>query len=572
MKTLVVEDDALVRALIGAVLQARGHEVIACAQGPAAVAACQDGMPALVLLDWMLPGMDGLEVCRRLRALPDGESAVILLVTARNQHGDLRQVLEAGADDYVAKPLDIDLLGVRVEIAERRAVDRQKHLAARRKLATTFAQLERSHEDLLSILGQLRTGTAMTDAEGKVTFLSGSAREMLQIPANDKLNRPWQQTFGLVGEPAAQLAAMSALPAHQRTKVPLHFSAPGRRRAWLDAEVLDDPRGPERKIFLLYDVTEVHTLRRQLDHRGHLDDIVGKSDAIQAVFQVIRDVAPTDATVLIEGETGTGKELVARAIHNASARRQGPFIAVNCAGLTESLIASQLFGHRRGAFTGAISDHKGVFETANGGTLFLDEIGDIPLALQPSLLRVLQEREITRVGDSKPQKVDVRVLAATHRNMAQHVENGTFRADLLYRIRVARIRLPALRDRRGDIPLLTERLLAEVSTATNKAVHEVDSEALRALLDYDWPGNVRELRSAIEFAVIRCKGKVVQLGDLPPELGPSRREVLEGPYHPGDWDAIRQALEQAHGNRSEAAKLLGVSRATFYRHMARLQP
>jgi len=572
VKTLVVEDDALVRALIAAVLQARGHEVIACARGPAAVEACQDGVPALVLLDWMLPGMDGLEVCRSLRALPDGESAVILLVTARNQHGDLRQVLEAGADDYVAKPLDIDLLGVRVEIAERRAVDRQKHRTARHRLDATFAQLERSHEDLLSILDQLRTGTAMADAHGKVTFLSASAREMLQIPASDKLHQTWQQTFRLGDEPAALLTAMCALPAEQRTKVSMHFGAPGRRRAWLDAEVLDDPRGPERKIFLLYDVTEVHTLRRQLDHRGRLDDIVGKSDAIQAVYQLIRDVAPTDATVLIEGETGTGKELVARAIHNASARSQGPFIAVNCAGLTESLIASQLFGHRRGAFTGAISDHKGVFETAHGGTLFLDEIGDIPLALQPSLLRVLQEREITRVGDSRPQKVDVRVLAATHRNMAQHVENGTFRAELLYRIRVARVRLPALRDRRGDIPLLTERLLAEVAAATNKPVHDVDSEVLRALLDYEWPGNVRELRSAIEFAVIRCKGKVIQVGDLPPELSAVRRDTLEGPYHQGDWDAMRQALTQAHGNRSEAAKLLGVSRATFYRHMARLQP
>ena len=572
MKTLVVEDDALVRALMAAVLQARGHDVTACAQGPEALAACKDGVPPLVLLDWMLPGMDGLELCRRLRLLPAGDSAVVLLVTARNQPGDLRHVLESGADDYVAKPLDIELLGVRVEIAERRAADRQKHRAARQNLAATYARLERSHEDLLSILGQLRTGTAITDAEGSVTFLSGTAREMLQVAPSAMLGKPWQKTLGLGEEEGRQLAAMCALKAEQRTKLAMHLSGPGRRRAWLDIEVLDDPRGPERKIFLLYDVTEVHTLRRQLDHRGRLDDIVGRSDAIQKVYQLIRDVAPTDATVLIEGETGTGKELVARAIHNASTRNHGPFIAVNCAGLTESLIASQLFGHKRGAFTGAIADHKGVFEAANGGTLFLDEIGDIPLALQPSLLRVLQEREITRVGDSKPQKVDVRVLAATHRDMAQQVERGTFRADLLYRIRVARVRLPALRDRRGDIPLLTERLLSEVATTTNKNVREVDAEVLGALLGYDWPGNVRELRSAIEFAVIRCKGPIIRIDDLPPELSPVRREIAEAPYQAGDRAAMRQALEQCHGNRSEAARLLGVSRATFYRHMARLEP
>ena len=230
-------------------------------------------------------------------------------------------------------------------------------------------------------------------------------------------------------------------------------------------DVKDDPRDARGKIFFLYDVTEVHDLRRLLDERAQFHDLLGKSKAMQLVYQQIRDVARVDSTVLIEGETGTGKELVARAIHSSSHRKDKPFVAVNCAGLTESLLSSQLFGHKRGAFTGAIEDHQGLFEAANGGTLLLDEIGDIPMTVQNQLLRVLQEREIVRLGESRPRKIDVRVLAATHRSLSDEAAKGNFRSDLFYRIRVARISLPPLRDRREDIPLLAASFLAQFSAA-----------------------------------------------------------------------------------------------------------
>ncbi|ETX03321.1 MAG: hypothetical protein ETSY1_00480 [Candidatus Entotheonella factor] len=315
-------------------------------------------------------------------------------------------------------------------------------------------------------------------------------------------------------------------------------------------------------------MTEVHDLRRQLSEKAQFHDLVGKSEPMLRIYQQIRDVARVDTTVVIEGETGTGKELVARAIHAASHRASRPFVAVNCAGLTESLLASQLFGHRRGAFTGAIADQQGLFEAADGGTLFLDEIGDIPLNVQTSLLRVLQEREIIRLGEARPRSIDVRILAATHRNLQEEVEKGAFRADLLYRIRVARIHLPALRERRQDIPLLTSTFLAKCRAEIGKAVEEVSHEAMRYLLDYAWPGNVRELRSAIEYAVIRCRSAVIPADDLPPELHESTPLPACPQESPLDEkQRLLAALEQARGNRTAAARLLGMSRATFYRRL-----
>jgi DNA-binding NtrC family response regulator len=276
--------------------------------------------------------------------------------------------------------------------------------------------------------------------------------------------------------------------------------------------------------------------------------------------------------VLIEGETGTGKELVARAIHFSSRRKHNPFIALNCAGLTDSLLGSQLFGHRRGAFTGAVEDHKGLFQAADGGTLFLDEVGDIPANVQTSLLRVLQEREVVRLGDSKPLKVDVRVLAATHHNLVDDVARGTFRSDLLYRIRVVRIHLPPLHQRREDIPLLVSHFLGQCGAATGKHVGGISTDAMGILLTYRWPGNVRELKSAVEYGIVRSKGPVIEATDLP-------AEIIDGATSPGtlpeaagadERQRLLAALAAAKGNRVAAARLLGMSRATLYRRLAEL--
>ena len=415
-------------------------------------------------------------------------------------------------------------------------------------------------------------GTVMTDESGQAVFLNAAARRLFGRPENAATHLPWQELFSLDSENTRNLQALIEKPMAERNRIPLHLDATGGRRFWLEVDVKDDPRNPRGKIFFLYDVTEVHDLRRLLDERAQFYDLLGKSAAMQQVYQQIRAVARVDSTVLIEGETGTGKELVARAIHAASHRKDKPFIAVNCAGLTEALLASQLFGHKRGAFTGAIEDHQGLFEAANGGTLLLDEIGDIPMAVQNQLLRVLQEREIVRLGETRPRKIDVRLLAATHRSLSDEITKGNFRADLFYRIRVARIAVPALRERREDVPLLGASFLAQFSAAGGKQVTELSHEAVRLLMAHPWPGNVRELRSAIEFAVIHCGDAVIQPDDLPPEIVEPAAFVRSIPGDPLSDEKARflDALNRSRGNRALAARLLGISRATLYRRLADL--
>jgi PAS domain S-box-containing protein len=441
--------------------------------------------------------------------------------------------------------------------------------AAEQQLQEMFAQLEKSRGDLLSILNELRIGTAITDEAGRVVFLNAVAREIFARP-NDAPHASWRQLFDLSAEDAEALDAMLQRSGAERAKIPVHLDRGEGRRVWLEVDVKDDPRDPRRKIFFFYDVTEVEDLRRLLGERAHFHDLVGKSPAMQAVYKQIRDVARVDATVLIEGETGTGKELVARAIHFSSQRKEKPFVAVNCAGLTESLLSSQLFGHKRGAFTGAIEDHRGLFEAANGGTLLLDEIGDIPMPVQNQLLRVLQEREIVRLGETLPRKIDVRILAATHRNLSAEAAAGRFRSDLFYRVRVARISLPPLRQRREDIPSLAASFLGQFSAGSGKRVTEISQEALQLLMDYEWPGNVRELRSAIEFTLIHCAGTVIQTEDLPPELFPPA-EAIAGDPLPDERSRFLQALDRSRGNRALAARMLGISRATLYRRLADLK-
>jgi DNA-binding NtrC family response regulator len=299
--------------------------------------------------------------------------------------------------------------------------------------------------------------------------------------------------------------------------------------------------------------------------------MVGRSPAMREVFRLIADLAAVDSTVLIHGETGTGKELVARAIHLSGRRHDKPLVVVNCAGLSDSLINSQLFGHKRGAFTDAVSDQKGFFEAAHGGTILLDEIGDIPMNTQTRILRVLEQREVIRIGETIPRPVDVRILAATHRSLGEEVREGRFREDLLYRIRVARLEIPPLRERRQDIPPLAAAFLAQGRETTRKPIRAIGEEAATILLAHSWPGNVRELRNAIEFAMIRCKSDTLSPADLPSELtaapATARTAPPDGPAV-SQRQLILDALRDAGGRRDHAARRLGISRATLYRRMA----
>jgi len=320
-------------------------------------------------------------------------------------------------------------------------------------------------------------------------------------------------------------------------------------------------------------------LESEIRSELHFDDIVGTSKALQRVLKEVETVAPTDSTVLIYGETGTGKELIARALHNLSARKSNAFVKLNCAAIPTGLLESELFGHEKGAFTGAISQRVGRFEVAHRGTIFLDEIGEIPLELQPKLLRVLQEREFERLGSSRTLRSDARLIAATNRDLKEMVDQQKFRSDLYYRLNVFPIRVPALRDRKEDIPLLVRHFVQEFSRRNNRAINTIPSEAMEVLVRYSWPGNIRELQNVIERAVIISRGPVltVAISELDAEIAPKRdagsKESLQDTLNETERSQILRALEAANwvisGPQGAAARL-GMKRSTLQLRMQKL--
>jgi two-component system response regulator AtoC len=315
------------------------------------------------------------------------------------------------------------------------------------------------------------------------------------------------------------------------------------------------------------------SLRRQLDTRFGLENIIGESPVMKEIFDVVQQVAPTRATVLIGGESGTGKELIAKAVHQLSPRAKQPMVSVHCAALSPTLLESELFGHERGAFTGAHERRVGRFEQAQGGTLFLDEIGEIDTTLQVKLLRFLGERTFERVGSNKTLTADVRLIAATNKNLEDLVKAGKFREDLFFRLRVVEINLPPLRERTGDIPLLAQKFLREFAAENQKPVNDFTADALQLLLNHSWPGNVRELRTAIEHAVVLCRGERISARDLPPSVRSGRTAEAQLfqrndlTVKEAEKQLIVRALKETNGNRTRAAKKIGMSRRTFHRKL-----
>ncbi|GAB5535929.1 MAG: hypothetical protein Rubg2KO_21780 [Rubricoccaceae bacterium] len=481
---LVVDDMPDNVAVLFDHLSRSGFKVLAAESGPSALMQTKHAQPDLVLLDVMMPDLDGFEVCRRLKRHPETAHIPVLFMTALADADDKVRGFEAGGVDYITKPFQHEEVLARV---------------------TTHLTLRHLRDELAA---------ANADLEARVTARTD------------------------------ELAA-----------------------ALTEVEALRDRLQDENQY-----------LREEVEHAHGAVGIVGQSPALSRVLDQVERVAPTDAAVLILGETGTGKELFARAVHAQSPRRDRPLVKVNCAALPESLIESELFGHEKGAFTGATARRAGRFELADGGTIFLDEIGDLPLALQAKLLRVLQEGEFERLGGTKTHTVDVRVIAATNRDLSRRVADGEFREDLYYRLNVVPLMLPPLRERQGDIRLLVEHVLAKAAPRFGRPVPEVPEAVMAAFEAYAWPGNVRELANVVERAVILSDGPALRL-DAP--LGASAPPT-SGAVGPAASGTTMEAVERAHivhvlgttGWRVRgpggAAEVLGLNPSTLRSRMKKL--
>ena len=333
-----------------------------------------------------------------------------------------------------------------------------------------------------------------------------------------------------------------------------------------------------KRLFEMRDlVIENRVLRKELQRDFDFNNIVGKSKAIIKIFEMIEAVSDTESTILITGNSGTGKELVAKAVHYNSIRKNKPFIVVNCGAISDNLIESELFGHKKGAFTGAISDKEGYMKAAEGGTLFLDEIGDMPLNLQVKLLRAIQEKEYTPVGTALTLPINVRFVASTNKDLQEEVNKGNFREDLFYRLNVVDIHIPSLKEREEDIPLLADHFLNKYRKEMNKSIKGISNEAMRALLNHEWKGEVRELENTIERAVIFCKEDFIQPGQLPPTFRSYNSGIefplsgsLEDAVRRFEKDAILKALENNENNKEKTAETLQVGLSTLYRKMKEL--
>ena len=535
----------------------------------------------------MPPGTDGVETVRQIRQFERDLEIVIMTAYSDKTLPEIVNDMELLHKLlYIRKPFSREeIQQITLSLTGKWNIE-QELAKYRRELEDSNRQLESSSQRLQAVLDATGDAIGMFDAEGRLQvanqgyekLLDAAESELQQMPPSDlrarievRLRPPGLPELGRelfldrTGDLEEEVAAAgdSTPRLFYRSTAPVHNMG----HIVMYRDVSKEVESEQMKA-------EVSRLRAELGTTYALDGMVGKSKNMQDLYALMQRATESDITVLIQGESGTGKELVAKLIHYNSPRKTGPFVAVNCAAIPETLIESELFGHERGAFTGAATRRIGQFEHAQGGTVLLDEIGDMPLALQAKLLRVLEEREIQRVGGTATIPIDIRVIAATNRDLESAVKDGGFRADLFYRLAAFPLVIPPLREHREDIPLLLAHFLQDYAERANESVRGISPAALQTLLAYDWPGNVRELRNAIERALLLETTDRLQVSNLPPQLAvmvPSPTDP-EDPAQPlslqeAERRAVVHALEASDWNITKAAQVLNVNRVTLYRKL-----
>lgn len=580
---LVVDDKPSNIKLLFDALKGTGYRALAAVDGESAIRQAELAHPDLILMDVMMSGLNGFDACRRLKENPATRSIPVIFMTALADTANKLKGFEAGGVDYLTKPLQHEEALARIDAhlsRHRLWADVELYSDILLAMGATLS-LDEAWSALSCLVGTSRDLTGLvlwldgTDTPNRIAGFSdgafspsGSFADMAgiepllqhaftgreQVTAPDETSwhpiPPWAKALGLrahiltpvicQGEPLGVLGAFFgepvnfALAERQRWH---HILAHSLGNAVFQARSMDDIRLLSEQL-----QQENEGLRAEVSASVAKDEIIGTSPVLHRVLDQIELVAPTDAAVMILGESGTGKELLAQRIHERSSRRESPIIRVNCAAIPRDLFESEFFGHTRGAFTGAVKDRAGRFEVAHGGTLFLDEVGEIPMELQGKLLRVLQEGSFERVGEEKTRTSDVRIIAATNRDLTQSIADGRFREDLYYRLSVFPLTLPPLRERREDIPLLVRRFVALTARKMGMSVPEIIDEAMGPYLAYDWPGNIRELQNEIERAMILSRG-------LPPRLIAPATAPSKGKPRPDskthiipetDWQAMQR--------------------------------
>jgi PAS domain S-box-containing protein len=427
-------------------------------------------------------------------------------------------------------------------------------------------------KNLKHILDNLKDGIIAHDLNRHIFFFNRAAERITGYRREDVIGKDCHEVMGspFCGEHCSFCNDEPGFKDQKEYPLNILTKNGETRHVEMTATMMKDEHGQNFGVLACFrDLTELMRLQIRADELKNFDNIIGQDSQMITIFQQIRDMAEYDFPVHIYGETGTGKELIANAIHNESRRAGAPFVPINCGALPEGLIESELFGHVKGAFSGAIRDKKGRFELSDGGTVFLDEVAELSKPLQVKLLRFLQEGTFEKVGGEKTILVNIRVISATNKNLKKLVDKNHFREDLFYRLNVIPIHIPPLRDRKNDIPLLVQHSLQQITEQTGKSNLKISNRALSTMMSYHWPGNVRELQNAVQFSFVKSKGTIIQPEDLPLELtNLEKRTSKRGPARKLSEESVHKALVKSGGNKAKAARILGVGRATLYRFLS----
>lgn len=554
-RILVADDEESIRFSFDVFLSEDGYEVHTAASYREAARMLRKYDYDLIYADIILDRRTGIDLLKETRQLQP--TTPVVMITGAPSIETATESLRIGALDYIIKPIRQDtLLRVTTVALKHRAIAGEKE-----SCRLNYEAILRSVKDGIITVDGIMTVTEINDAATKICGIQREHVIGRTIPV--LAGRCDGRCVDLIHEVLEKKVQLDV------RFIECHLVNNQRQVVSLTASPLVGSGGElTGAVVVVRDETRLQELERNLEESREFDKIIGKSDPIRKVKTLIRELADVQTTVLITGESGTGKELVVETLHRIGNRRSTPLVKVNCGALSESLLESELFGHVQGAFTGAIRDKVGRFERAHGGTIFLDEIGDISPRMQLRLLRVIETGEFERVGDSKPVKVDIRVVAATNQSLKVKVAAGNFREDLYYRLNVVAVALPALRDHRNDIPLLLEHLMAKFNRAFGRNIGGVSTEAFDIMMLHNWPGNVRELENTLEHAFVRCRNDVITVEHLPPELVAVARQLSRADIPadgPREARRIHRALVKTSWNKSRAAALLGISRRTIYR-------